>query len=308
MSDSTMTMRTAKCEDTSLTVLRRQFETASLVCAIYPAGSVITEHVHQKPVLTLMIAGRCSHSVGRDSSACLPKQLHYIPEGVPHGCVAHTPASWLLLEVEGAILQRLPRPSRELPAGALPQNSFGAFATRMVAEIQRDDDASALAVDCLIGEILLSMCRQKESSTRHFSPSVLRARELMCDQFRSTIRIADVARAVRMHPSHLAREFRRAFRCTMGDYLRELRVKKATELLNRTHASLLEISQQCGFCDQSHFSKCFKRITGLSPAVYRDRAVLTDNKNLRTLQALQDPYKSEVDCSATFFPVASEEP
>ena len=273
-----MSIRAASCEDNSFALMRREFETASFACAAYPAGEIVNSHTHRKPLLSLVIAGKCSHSVGRRALTCIPRQLHFVPPGVTHGCVAHTATRWFLFELRSSIAQRLPRLSGESQAGALPQDRFGAFAARLIAEIERDDDITPLAFDCLIGEILIAMCRQEKRSTQHATPSVMRARELICDQFACTIRVADVAHAVGTHPSHLAREFRRAFRCTMSSYIRALRVEKATELLRLTQEPLVEISQQCGFWDQSHFSKCFKQVTGVSPMEYRNRVLLIQKK------------------------------
>jgi AraC family transcriptional regulator len=68
---------------------------------------------------------------------------------------------------------------------------------------------------------------------------------------------------------HLAREFRRHFGCSVGEYGRKLRIDLVCVELVRTRAALSEIALACGFFDQSHFTRVFKRQTGFSPAAYR---------------------------------------
>jgi two-component system response regulator YesN len=52
-------------------------------------------------------------------------------------------------------------------------------------------------------------------------------------------------------------------------YLIRLRVGKAAVLLRETELPVKEILYQTGFTDPTHFSRCFKKITGLNPGAYR---------------------------------------
>ena len=78
-----------------------------------------------------------------------------------------------------------------------------------------------------------------------------------------------VARAAGVHPTHLMRVFRRFHGCTLGDYVRQRRIDFACGRLTATDAPLVEVALAAGFCDQSHFTKTFKRATGLTPSEYR---------------------------------------
>lgn len=73
-----------------------------------------------------------------------------------------------------------------------------------------------------------------------------------------------------MHPVYLASEFRRRFVLTVGEYVRRLRIDYACgEISARENVSLAEIALATGFSSQSHFSKTFKRVTGMTPLEYR---------------------------------------
>ncbi|WP_445301719.1 helix-turn-helix transcriptional regulator [Microcoleus sp. MON1_C1] len=51
----------------------------------------------------------------------------------------------------------------------------------------------------------------------------------------------------------------------------QCRIEKAKQLLKRQDLSITYISQQVGFHDQSHFSKTFCKLVGLTPKKYRDQ-------------------------------------
>ncbi|VVN43656.1 helix-turn-helix domain-containing protein [Pseudomonas fluorescens] len=99
-----------------------------------------------------------------------------------------------------------------------------------------------------------------------------RAKEMMCAQLDGEVCIESIARACNLSPTH----FSRAFAATVGTpphrWLVQRRTYKACDLLQRTNLSLSEIASLCGFADQSHFTRVFKKIIGTSPGVWKRRA------------------------------------
>jgi AraC-like DNA-binding protein len=83
--------------------------------------------------------------------------------------------------------------------------------------------------------------------------------------------IAAIARHVYTSESHLRLLFRRALGISPMDYMRQVRVERARELLSATKRSLKEISWMLGFEDQSQFSREFRSVEGISPQDYRRR-------------------------------------
>lgn len=67
------------------------------------------------------------------------------------------------------------------------------------------------------------------------------------------------------------RNFRELLRMTPTEYLLAWRIEAARRQLVETQRSLSQIAMDCGFADQSHFTKRFRRITGLTPLAYRKR-------------------------------------
>jgi transcriptional regulator of acetoin/glycerol metabolism/AraC-like DNA-binding protein len=83
------------------------------------------------------------------------------------------------------------------------------------------------------------------------------------------IPLAELAAAARLSVYHFSREFKRTVGVSPHSYVIRRRVEKAQVLLARTDLLLSDIAVACGFFDQSHLSRHFRQLTGLTPAEYR---------------------------------------
>jgi len=81
--------------------------------------------------------------------------------------------------------------------------------------------------------------------------------------------VGDLARRAGLSASQLQREFRRLFGMTVGDYVLRLRLLMAQRRLRLTTDAAGRIAIDCGFYDQAHFTRAFKRHTGQTPLEYR---------------------------------------
>ncbi|MGD9496234.1 MAG: helix-turn-helix transcriptional regulator [Armatimonadota bacterium] len=79
----------------------------------------------------------------------------------------------------------------------------------------------------------------------------------------------DVARAVHLSPSHFSALIRRESGATFTELLARMRIDRAAELLARTDKPIAAIALECGFRDQSYFTKVFKRHRHTTPLRYR---------------------------------------
>jgi AraC family transcriptional regulator len=73
-----------------------------------------------------------------------------------------------------------------------------------------------------------------------------------------------------VHPVHLAQTFHKTYQCTVGDYVRKLRIEYACHELAASAKPIVDIALAAGFCDQSHFTRTFKRSIGAAPSQYRE--------------------------------------
>ncbi|MGQ0760818.1 MAG: helix-turn-helix transcriptional regulator [Acidobacteriota bacterium] len=144
------------------------------------------------------------------------------------------------------------------------------LATRLFKEFHREDEASLLAIEGLTLEMLCEVSRRPVRVSKPTPPRWLEpAREFLHSHFSGPMTLSEVARAAGTHPTHLARVFRQYYHCTMGEYVRRLRIEFACREASLTDATLVDIALAAGFYDQSHFSRTFKQIMGLTPGQYR---------------------------------------
>lgn len=89
--------------------------------------------------------------------------------------------------------------------------------------------------------------------------------------YNSGLQIHDVASYLGLHPNYLSAVFKQETGKTPKQYMMELRIRKASELLRQTDYPILVISKSVGYADQLTFSRAFKSMTGMSPTDYRQQ-------------------------------------
>ncbi len=112
----------------------------------------------------------------------------------------------------------------------------------------------------------------RQNKLRDFSPPprwLKEAQELIHQHFTENISLYSIANVVQIHPSHLARVFRKYFQCSIGEYVRRLRIEYAAQEILKSDLSLADIALNAGFSDQSHFTHEFKRRMRITPAEYK---------------------------------------
>jgi AraC-like DNA-binding protein len=143
---------------------------------------------------------------------------------------------------------------QELLSGRVP-----VLAGQLYQEFRRSDVCSPLVLEGLACELIGWTARGLKHEARR--PSwVYQARDLLHDRFNETLRLTDVAEVTDVHPVHLAREFKREFGLTVGEYARQLRVEYVGRQLS-TNVTLADLALQAGFSDQSHLTRVFALTT-----------------------------------------------
>ena len=85
------------------------------------------------------------------------------------------------------------------------------------------------------------------------------------------LKIDDIAQAMGMSRSVLYGKIKTAVGMTPIDFVRHIRIMRATELLRQTDDTLANIAFTVGFSDPKYFSKVFKKEMGIIPSEFRER-------------------------------------
>lgn len=85
----------------------------------------------------------------------------------------------------------------------------------------------------------------------------------------TSLSLEGVGEAVSLHPKYLSASFKEECGVGFHDYLIEIRIYRATQLLKDPRRIIKQVSSQVGFSDQGYFCKVFQNKIGLSPSIYR---------------------------------------
>ncbi len=238
----------------------------------YLPDTHIARHVHEQSYFCILLEGSYRENYGKKTRECRPSTVVFHPPREVHSTHFGDNGGRLFrFEIKPQWLERIGEYSMALSGPAdFYGGSLAWLNSRLYKEFREIDDVSPLAIEGLILEIVAEMARRTANHAELDAPRWLKtAGELLRDQCGETLVFSSIAESVGVHPVHLARVFRRFHGCTLGEYVRRVRIDAATHKLIASDAPLVEVAITCGFSDQSHFSKTFKHATGMTPARYR---------------------------------------
>lgn len=215
------------------------------------------------PIFAFVQQGSHQDEVGGDREIAQSATVVVMPSGVAHANrIGVEGARMLLVTLEPTLREfaRLPTRWRLLHGGpgarvflrlrqtlALPARSEGATIEELLLEL----------VDMVVGI---------PERVRGGVPKCVRAaRTMLNDSAFEPFLLRDLARATDVDVAYLSRAFRRTEGCTMGEYRRKLRARKAAGLLGQGRMPLAEVAFAAGSADQSHLSRVFKAEFGVTP-------------------------------------------
>ena len=248
---------------------------------LFEPGLVIPSHEHEHGFFCLVTAGQASRQWPGRQGQEAPMRLTLFPAEQPHRNLWGSDGGEALhIEFSAGWVQRADAAARMLERAADFDRGLPlAVAERVARECRHPDDVTPLAVEGLVLE-LVAACRRDEAGLPQTPPPWLRrAAERLHDDWRAPPSLAELAREVGVSPDHLTRRFRAAFGVRPGDFLRRRRVEEALRLMQDTPDSLADIALACGFADQSHFGRVFKRLHGVSPEHFRSGIAPAPDRN-----------------------------
>jgi AraC-like DNA-binding protein len=250
-----------------------EFGGISLVEGIHHAGSALPWHSHAGPTFCFVLRGAFAEYSRGQTIDCRPSSLKLTPAGADHwNRFDLGDVRGLQIEIDPARCTAVERYGRVLDQ----HRHFGIGAEqllvrRMYSEFRTMDTAAPLAIEGLLLELIALIARSRRTGPAGGSAPdwVRRAHDLLHESLATRLSLSGIAAEVGVHPATLARGYRRAYGCSLGEMQRRLRLELAARLLTATELSAVEIAQITGFFDQSHLTNAFRRRFGLSPLRYR---------------------------------------
>lgn len=238
----------------------------------YAPKSKLPMHSHPHACFCLVLEGTYTERYKWKAVECKPSRLIFRPaEEVHADHIGERDVRCFVIEFEAEWLTRLDKyaPAMNEPAG-FQSSSLVWLAMRLRSESRRTDDFTSLAVEGLMLELAAEAARRSKRISERKQPRWLkRAKEILHENFNERMTLTHMAETVGVHPVYLAAAFRQHYHCSIGEYTRRLRIEFASRQLSDGDAPLVEIALAAGFAHQAHFTRTFKRFTGLTPAEFR---------------------------------------
>jgi AraC family transcriptional regulator len=239
----------------------------------FPAECNFPMHAHPHSLFCIALSGSCVEAYGNRLREYQPFTLEYLPMDHSHSLkVPRMNLRAFSVEIPPSWLDKIREYSLTADECVYTHGGLlGSLLLNLYKEFREMDAASPVAIEGIALEMLAEASRShKVVSDRQPPPWLKQALDLLHQHFSDHLTITQIATAVGIHPVHLAREFRKFHRCTIGDYIRKLRIEQACHALARSDCSLSQIALSAGFSDHSHFSRIFKRFMRVTPTEYRD--------------------------------------
>jgi len=246
---------------------RLTFPHFSIAQVCHEAGASYARHAHERAYLALVQQGSHQDEVGRESEVAQSATVVVMPSGVAHANrIGGEGVRMLLVTLEPTLREfaRLPTRWRVLHGGPVARVFL-----RLRQTLALPPESERTAVEELLLELVDVVAGTPERIRESVPTCVRTARTMLNDSACETFLLRDLARAAQVDAAYLSRAFRRAEGCTMGEYRRWLRARKAARLLGKGRMPLAEVAFEAGFADQSHLSRVFKTEFGVTPLRYQ---------------------------------------
>lgn len=231
-------------------------------------------HTHEDTHISFVLEGHYRQYQNRRVCDVRPTTLSFHPYGERHSTLSSTISREFVMWLNQNTLRRISESApilhdnRSFTKGAPVKT-----AVRLYKEFCNRDKTSELALEALALELLVDAEREENRKSSGAMPHWLKnVRDYLHENYREEFTVSELTIIAGVHSTHLARSFRKHFGCSVGEYLRHLRIEASCKELACTKRSISDIAVSFGFYDQAHFAKVFKKQTGVTPVVYRSQS------------------------------------
>ena len=253
------------------TLNKHYTEGLTLSETFYNSNLKLPRHSHEQSYFCFVLKGTYNENISKIEHTCKASTLIFHPADESHSDHFHTDSRCFNVQMDDAWMGNMRKHSIILnEPGHFQGGVLPLLAMRLYDEFCKADIFSSLIVEGIALEMMGEAGRKHIEDKENVPPRwLVDVRDLLHERFAERLTLSQQAEYAGVHPVHLAREFRRFYHCTTGEYLRRLRVESACKRLIQSDMPISEIALASGFFDQSHFTRTFKHFTTKTPQAYR---------------------------------------
>ena len=140
---------------------------------------------------------------------------------------------------------------------------------KICVEFKRNDDTGYIMCRNLIGEMLVTLYRNRDSAVKKTADGneviIQSAVRYISDNYSDNITLPFLAEKFAMSTSHFSKTFKSLTGFKFVEYITFVRIAEAEKLLKNGKISITDTATKCGFNDSNYFATVFKKIKGISP-------------------------------------------
>jgi AraC family transcriptional regulator len=225
-------------------------------------------HYHENPQICFLMQGRDIESRNNVLYERKPGDTYFYYAGETHGAISRKSISKnTVIEFKKDFLRKYEVSEPQIDQ-AVRSNLDAKF---LILQLQREMEIGDSSGQLAIQALLLELTNYSKKSSIKPTPKWVRLLgDLLNDRWNEQLTLNELSLATKTHPVTISKNFRKYFSCTLGEYLRKLKIDKSIPLIKDSGMSLTEIAYHCGFTDQSHFTRNFKQMTGFLPKEFRN--------------------------------------
>jgi AraC family transcriptional regulator len=223
-------------------------------------------HCHENPHLILLLNGGNVYNTRRKSAEKMAGDMLFYHSGEIHQTLPGTAFSKCInLEVEQTFLANYHVSEQMLQQAAGAGANAKFLVLKMYKELLVNDALTHTSLQLLFLGLVGNT--QKEMPPKPIWLAQVEA--LLHDEWDTVPSLETLSKAAGVHPVTISKYFTKYMGCTLGEYLRKIKVEKSMDFIRGGQDSLTEVATKCGFADQSHFIRNFKTYTGLLPKEFQ---------------------------------------
>jgi AraC-like DNA-binding protein len=229
-------------------------------------------HYHENPYFMYVLQGNMKDCNAKEKTLCPSgslmfnnwQEMHYGSKHSEHACGFHFEFEKNWLDKNGISLN-------VFEGSQLIQNPrIHLLFAKLYHEFLQEEACSRVSVEMLLLQICDALSDVQKLNTQKNPIWVNNLKELL-HYDPSSLSLQYLSNELNVHPVHLSRAASKYLSVSLGEYVRQQKIKAAIPLILDTSKSLTEITYEVGFSDQSHFHRVFKSYFQMSPSVYRKK-------------------------------------
>lgn len=256
------------------------------------------QHSHSRFEIMYVIKGECIVRSKEESIRLLSGDFIFVNSGLSHALTVKNPKGCMVLNIEAVFEKKqsaapdfevLYRESPELQSlvdsedqpAYLRIKDNGEMYRILFSIVEHVDVCKEhdFTLDLWLTQMLLSVARLSGARPAGAPLDYVQAaKDYVNQHFYHEIHVSDIANFIHIHPAYLQRIFKKECGISVVDYLTEVRMRNAYNLLARTNMSIIDIANSVGVNSQQYFTRLFKKTMNVTPKALRDSSMVENRE------------------------------